>query len=456
MARVVVIGGGMSGLSLGFFLKDMSPGWEVQVLEAEDRPGGKAWTVEQHGYLVERGVNGVLDNKPSTLELAKLLGLSPLRSFDASRKRFVVLNGRLVKLPEGPGDFMKTPLLSPLGKLRVMAEYFVPRGDLSKDESLAQFAIRRLGKQAFMRLIDPMATGIYAGDPHKLSLRACFPRIYELERDYGGLLKAMMRLKKEAKKKGKDGPGAGPGGTLTSFPKGMSQLAQQVAKALGKGFRPGQRVRSIEPDRKGTGWLVHTQQGESIQCSHLVLACPAKQVSDLLRPLSKEAAGLLDRIYYPPVAVVAIGVKKDAVSRSLDGFGFLCPGSERRKILGCLWDSSIFSGRAPEGRALLRVLVGGARTPQIASLSDEELLHVVLKDLRDLMGLKGEPEFVSIYRWEEAIPQYNVGHLRLIDSLMDKTRSFERLYFRCNWLGGVSLNDCVANSEKLAQRIARG
>ena len=452
MARVVVIGGGMSGLSLGVFLRAIRPGWELTVLEADSRPGGKAWTVREEGFLVERGVNGILDNKPSTLELARSLGVEPIRSFDSSRKRFVVKDGRLVKLPETPGEFLGTGLLSPAGKLRVMAEYLVPRGDMSRDESLAEFATRRLGKEAFERLIDPMAMGIYAGDPARLSLKACFPRIHELERDYGGLLKAMFAMKRAARKEGGKGPGAGPGGTLMSFERGMSQLAEAAAKALGGALRLSSRVNALE--RAGGLWQVHAGSGETIEATHVVLACPADQAGALLKEVSPDAAQLASGIYYPPVAVVALGFKKDALPGSLDGFGFLCPGRERKKILGCLWDSSIFESRAPEGYALVRVLAGGARNPRMVSLSDAELIHVVLKDLRDLMGVASSPDFVSIFRWEKAIPQYEVGHLERVSRLLGHLGQEDGIYVRCNWMGGVSLNDCVANSKALAMEIA--
>ncbi len=452
MARVVVIGGGMSGLSLGYFIRQMRPDWELAVLEAENRAGGKAWTVEQEGFVIERGVNGVLDNKPSTLDLAESVGLRPLRSFDTSRKRFVVKDGRLVKLPEGAGEFLKTPLLSPCGKLRVMAELFVPRGDLSRDESLEEFATRRLGRQTLERLIDAMSTGIYAGDSSRLSLKSCFPRIYELERDYGGLIKAMLTLQIEARKKGGKGPGAGPGGTLTSFDRGMSELADAVARSLGSSFRPGHCVEGVEPAKYG--WLVHLKGGKSMEATHVAFACPATQAGNLLRPLNPEAADIISNIYYPPVAVVALGFRKGSLPRELDGFGFLCPGRERRKILGCLWDSSIFKGRAPEGYELLRVLAGGARMPQLVTLSDEELLHIVRKDLGDLMGLKAAPDFISIFRWDKAIPQYEVGYADSMERFFRSMAPYKNLYFRCNWVGGVSLNDCVANSRSVAESMA--
>jgi oxygen-dependent protoporphyrinogen oxidase len=452
MARVIIIGGGMSGLSLAWFLKNRRPGWEVSVLEADARPGGKARTVEEQGFLCETGVNGVLDNKPSTLGLAADLGLSPLRSNDAARRRFVVKDGRLVKLPEAPPEFLTSPLLSPLGRARVMAEALLPKGDLSGDESLADFARRRLGKEAFARLIDPMATGIYAGDPERLSLKSCFPRIHELERDHGSLIRAMLKLKREAKKKGKSGPGAGPGGTLTSFGKGMSELVHALASSLGDTVRLNAPVKTVV--RKGDGWGVVSEDGGETEATHVVFACPAGQVSRMLRETAPEISNLIGGVRYPPVAVVCLGLKEASLRRPLDGFGFLCPGGERRRILGVLWDSSIFPGRAPEGYALLRTLVGGARAPEMAEQSDDRLRDMVLEEAGEIMEEKVSPDFVSIFRWKEAIPQYEIGHQSMMERLAGELARNPGLSVCCNWKGGVSLNDCVANAERLAEELA--
>ncbi len=451
MARVVIVGGGMSGLSLAWFLKEYRPGWDVLVLEAEARAGGKAWTVQEEGFICEKGVNGVLDNKPSTLALATRLGLRPLRSNEASARRFVIKNGQLVQIPSSPIRFLTSRLLSLPGRLRVMAEILIPRGDLTKDESLADFARRRLGREAFEYLIGPMAMGIYAGDPERLSLRSCFPRIYELERDYGSLIRAMIRLQIEAKKKGTKGPGAGPGGVLTSFSSGMSELADTLTQALGTMVRLNSRVTSIS--RKGSTWNVHLSDGEGLEASHLVLACPAWAVSEVLKETAPDIAHLAAGIDYPPISVVCTGIKKGSAENSLDGFGFLAPGPERRSILGSLWDSSIFPGRAPEGYQLVRTLVGGARTPDLARLPDGPLVDLVIKELSGLLGLKARPEFVKVFRWEEAIPQYNKGHQALISEIESDLKAYPGLYIRCNWVGGVSLNDCIANSERLARQL---
>ena len=453
MAEVIVIGGGMSGLSLAWFLKESRPGWDVLVLEGEARAGGKAWTIEEEGFICEKGVNGVLDNRPSTLALASRLGLTPLKSNEASARRFVVRNGQLVQISLSPFRFLTSGLLSLPGRLRVVAEVLIARGDLTKDESLADFARRRLGREAFEYLIGPMATGIYAGDPERLSLRSCFPRIYELERDYGSLIRAMIRLQIEAKKRGARGPGAGPGGTLYSFPSGMSELVDALVQALGPRIRLNSRVTSVS--RNGAGWHVYLSDGQELEASHLVLACPAWAVSEVLKEAASDIARLARCIDYPPISLVCTGIREGSAENVLDGFGFLVPGPERRSILGSLWDSSIFPGRAPKGYHLVRTLVGGARAPDLARLPDGPLVDLVTKELSGLLGLKARPEFVRVFRWEKAIPQYNLGHQALVSEIESRLRDYPGLYVRCNWLGGVSLNDCIANSERLARQLAK-
>jgi len=328
----------------------------------------------------------------------------------------------------------------------------LPKGDLSRDESLADFARRRLGREAFEYLIDPMATGIYAGDPEKLSLRSCFPRIHELERDYGSLIRAMIRLRREARKRGKKGPGAGPGGVLTSFATGMNELVDALVRALGPAVRLNSSVASIS--KRNAGWRISLKDGEELDASHVVLACPVKAVSEVLKETAPDIVELAVQINYPPVSIVCMGIRQGTTENPMNGFGFLAPGNERRSILGALWDSSIFPGRAPEGYQLTRTLVGGARAPDLAGLPDASLLDLVIKEFSELAGLKRAPEFVKIFRWKEAIPQYEKGHQALASGIDSALRSYPGLHIRCNWLGGISLNDCVANSEMLARQLA--
>lgn len=454
MARVVIIGAGISGLSLAWYLKTMRPEWECLLLESSSRVGGKAWTVTEDGFLCEKGVNGFLDNKPSTLELAKTLGLSLYPANENSKKRFVVKGGNLVKLPEKPQEFLLSPLLSPFGRLRVLIEPFIAKIPADQEESLAEFARRRLGQEAFTYLIDPMAKGIYAGDPEQLSLKHCFPRIFELEQAYGSLIRAMIALKKQRAKEGKEGPGAGPGGHLTSFEMGMSQLTDCLGEHLKDHIKLKAGAVELSRTNASAQWQIVTEQGETVTATHVVMACPAKAAAALLATHSPSLAAMLANIDYPPIAVVALGFKKKVINHGLNGFGFLVPEIEHRNILGVLWDSSIFPNRAPEGYVLLRVLIGGARAREKVELPDAKLLDVVKKELKDLMDIDAIPEFIRVFRWEEAIPQYNRSYYsNLLSCLETEAKALPNIYMRCNWLGGVSFNDCIANSQVLAKKL---
>jgi oxygen-dependent protoporphyrinogen oxidase len=451
MAKIAVVGGGLSGLSFAWRLKKFKPDWEITIFEKDKRVGGKAWTIQEEGFKWERGVNGVLTNKPATLNLSVELGIEVYKSNDNARKRFVVKNGKLVKLPEKPQEFLMSGLLSPLGKLRVFLELLTPKKANDSDESLKDFAIRRLGIEAFENLIDPMATGIYAGDPEKLSLKSCFPRINELEMQYGGLIRAMLSLQQKARKEGKKGPGAGPGGHLVSFNGGMEELVTSLTNDLKDNIVTGAEVSKIY--KKDNLWEIILKDNKKIEATHVVLSSPLPQCAQMISDIIPEIKEIASNIPYPPVAVVALGIKKEQLKDKINGFGFLCPNKEKRNILGTLWDSSVFPNRAPEGYALMRSLVGGMRMPELARLNEDKLTQTVIDEIKDIMDVDISPDFIRTYLWEQAIPQYNVGHadlMKKLDAIMDKNRG---LYFRCNWVGGISLNDCINNSMELARQL---
>ncbi|HYA32122.1 MAG TPA: protoporphyrinogen oxidase, partial [Thermodesulfovibrionales bacterium] len=341
MDRVVIVGGGISGLSLAYFLLKEKPSMDLILLEAEERLGGKIWTDGSDGFVCESGVNGFLNNKPRTLELSAGLLLTPLKSNDAARKRFIFSEGRLRALPESPAAFFSSDLLSVWGRIRIIYELFAAKGS-KEDESLAEFGRRRLGKEAFEKLIDPMASGIYAGDPEALSLKSCFPRIHQLEAEHGSLIRALVKLQIKAKKEGKAGPGPGPGGVLTSFSSGMETLIVALKSVVGDKVRSRCRVMSLE--RSGNRYAVSLEDGLIIESDAVVLATPAHASSDILRDFDPVLATTLSQIPYPAVAVVCMGYRKERIGRNLDGFGFLVPFREGRRILGTLWDSSIFPG----------------------------------------------------------------------------------------------------------------
>ena len=359
--------------------------------------------------------------------------------------------GELHKLPEKPPEFLKSRLLSVPGRLRVIYET-IAGGTDNPDETLGQFATRRLGKEAFERLIDPMASGVFAGDASKLSLKSCFPRIHEIEMEYGSLIRGLIKLQMKAKREGKKKtPGPGPGGTLTSFANGMSALTDSLAEQLGSRIRVSTAVQDIS--RNGKRYQLQLENNQVEESDVLILAAPAHAQAHMLQAMDPNLAGLLGEISYPALSVCCLGYRKSQIGQVLDGFGFLIPSKEQRAILGTIVDSNVFPGRAPEGSILLRSMVGGARTPELALLPDEQLISKVRSDLQDILGLKAEPDFIRIFRHTRAIPQYLVGHAARLKTIDEKLQKHPGLVLTGNAFKGVSLNDCVVNAWKTAQLL---
>jgi len=447
--RVIIVGGGISGLSLAYFLLERDPFLDILVLEHEKKLGGKIWTERANGFLCEGGVNGFLDNKPKTLELATRLGLTPLRSNNTARKRYIFSEGKLQILPESPVSFFFSNLLSLPGRLRILYELFAPVGK-KDDETLSDFAIRRLGKEAYEKLIDPMASGIYAGDPETMSLKSCFPRVYNLEQKYGCLIRGMIKLQKEAKATGKK-VGPGPGGILTSFSDGMKVIIQALKCYLGERLRTGSRVASV--DRKGDHYVVFLDDHSKIEAEGVILATPAYSSAEIVKNLDRALSSALEGIPSPPISVVCLGFKKEKIKQPLDGFGFLVPRRENRKILGTLWDSSIFPNRAPEGYVLLRSMVGGARSPELALQDRYKLADIVMEELRYIMDIRANPDFLKVYTHAKGIPQYLVGHERRLKAINNILSNHRDLYLTGNSYRGIGINDCIENSYKLSEKI---
>jgi len=449
--KLVIIGGGITGLSLAYFLLEKNPSFDIVVLESEKKAGGKIWTDKVNGFLCEGGVNGFLDNRPKTLELVSKLALTPLRSSDNARKRFIFSEGKLHRLPESPASFFRSNLLSLSGRLRIVGELFAPKGS-GEDETLASFAKRRLGKEAYEKLIDPMASGIYAGDPEQMSLKSCFLKVYNLEQKYGSLIKGMLKLQKEAKKTGKK-VGAGPGGVLTSFYDGMGMMISALAGILGGRLRTGTRAVSV--DKQKDNYLVYLSDGSHLDAEAVVFAAPAFETSAMVKGIDKNLSSVLGEIPYPAVSVVCLGYKRERFKHHLDGFGFLIPGREGRKILGTLWDSSVFPNRAPEGYVLLRSMLGGVRMSDLALQDENRLTDVVMAELRDIMGITAQPDFVKVYTHRQGIPQYPLGHQQRLATIDKMTSNFNRLYVTGNAYRGIGVNDCIENSYTLAERIVQ-
>lgn len=461
MKRVAIIGAGISGLSTAYAVERLAGevGLEVEVtvFEREERTGGKIWSIKEEGYLCEWGPNGFLDSKPMTLDLCDQLGIQNRleRSSDNARKRFIYSGGILNRLPENGPMFLRSKLISWPGKIRLSQEFFKPKRTDGVDETLADFARRRLGAEALDKLIGPMVSGIFAGNPETMSLKSCFPRIHELEQEYGGLLKAMIRMAKQKKAEIKAGKqvasAAGPGGVLTSFVGGIQELTDATVERLNGKVQTGNAVTGLKPITGG--WELRLADGANFDAEVVVSAAPAHVLKELTWSLDGTLSELLAGIPYAPMNVICFGYEKAKVERDLDGFGYLIPKKEGCEILGTLWDSSIFPARAPEGHVMLRSMMGGANNPAAINLSDAEVKERTMAELNKIMGIGAEPDFVRIFRHQRAIPQYVVGHAERLAAIEDRTKSHSGLILTGNAFFGVGLNDCVNAANNAGEQV---
>ncbi len=448
--KCAVVGAGISGLACAFEL--LEAGHDVSVFDNNRRVGGNIRTRIEDGYIVEWGPNGFLDNVPETLDLVRRIRLSDRIqvSADAARIRFLYRRGRLLPLPMKPPSFFSSPLLSGLGRARVVLEplaYRRPR----HDESVHAFASRRIGREAADVLVQAMVSGVFAGDARNLSLRATFPKMYGMEKEHGSLLKAMLAKRKGGGAGRAPGGPSGPGGTLTSFSGGMSDLTYRLTHALGKRISLGARVDAVISEAGG-----YRLEGPDETAECVVLSSPAWETSRMLSPLSGRAAELLGRIPGSPIVVVATAYDEAAIGGAPDGFGFLAPRGEGLRILGCLWTSSIYPGtRAPEGKVLLRTMVGGAMDHAAADLSDEDLLDLVARDLKRSMGLIADPERHWIFRHRKGIPQYVPGHGKRLAEVARELAGHPNLMLAGNSYRGISVNSVIAEARGLRGGVHR-
>lgn len=480
MQRVVVIGGGIAGLASAHELLRRGPGLDLVLIEAEQRLGGNIRTSCEDGFTLEWGVNGFLNNVPETLELTEEIGLTPelLPSDQAAAKRFLFRGGRLWEIPLQPPAFFRSGLLSRRGRLRILGEPFA-RPRPAGDETVFAFAARRIGPEAARIMVDAMVSGVYAGDSRVLSLKSTFPRMEEMERIHGGLVKALIARRREAKReratagagsagpagaKSSGGPG-GPAGALTSFSGGMEMLVTRLGERIGQErIRPGTAVLEVERGDTPAGvksvgvaipapYLVRTATGD-FPCDHLVVAAPARHAARFLAPLDASLARELDGIAYAGLAVVALAWNEADLAAAPDGFGFLVPRGEGLRILGCLWDSSVFPRRAPAGRVLVRAMIGGAQDPEAAGLPDAELLAITRRDLQTSMGITATPRLVRIYRHPLGIPQYLVGHADRLARIDERLATLPGVALAGNSYRGVAVNNCAKEAKELGRHWA--
>jgi oxygen-dependent protoporphyrinogen oxidase len=453
MKRVVIVGAGIGGLSAAHELLRLGArerGIDVVVLERSSRPGGNIRTDRIDGYLCEWGPNGFLDNAPATLELASRLGLSDRLhvSDDAARRRFLYRRGRLHELPGDPAGFVRTGLLSAAGKLRVAMEPFARRRP-DGDETIHAFASRRIGREAADVLIDAMVSGVFAGNARALSLRACFPKMWQMESDHGGLVRAFIARRRSGRIRASDGVGS-PLGRLTSFRDGTEELVRALAARVGDALRLSAPVRDVTFDGR---FRVAIEGQEPLSADAVVLSAGAHASAAQVAALDGHLAADLLAIPSAPVMVVCLGYRAQDLSSSVDGFGFLVPRGEGPRLLGALWDSSVYPGRAPAGHVLIRVMLGGAQDASAMSLDDEAAVAVAREGLAAAMGERAIPHFTRVFRHLLGIPQYTVGHLDRLARIEARLARLPGLLVAGNAFRGVSINNCVAEAGPLAAGI---
>lgn len=456
MPRVVIVGGGISGLALAYRLEQRIPDAEVIVLEARERLGGTIGTERRDGFQVEIGPNGFLDNKPFARSLCRELALGErlLSASEAARRnRYLFLNGRLHLLPNSLASFLTSDVLSWRTRFLLMAERFRPRRR-SGDESIDAFVRRRVGGELAETLADAFVTGIHAGDPKLLSVQAAFPRLAELEREYGSVLRGMSvsarRRRAETVTRGEPPTP----GRMWSFPEGLYLLVDTLRERLRFAPLTGIHVRTVRR-MANEGWRVQSDGREGWEAEAVVLACPAFQQAMMLADEDTDLATAIDGIPYNRVAVVALGYRAVDVPGGLDGFGYLSPQRERRDVLGVQWCSSIFPDRAPPGLVLLRAMCGGWNRPEILDWDDERLLRAVRGELRCAMRIEAAPVFHHIIRWQRAIPQYHLGHLERVTWIENRLSRHPGLFVGGNAYRGVALNDCIEQAGLIAEQVAR-
>jgi protoporphyrinogen/coproporphyrinogen III oxidase len=462
MKSVAIIGAGITGLTAAFYLKRQ--GVPVTVYEAGGRAGGVIQSLRKDGFLAEFGPNTILETSPKIAQLVRDAGLQSrrLNSDPRAEARYVVRYRRPIAMPSSPLGIFASELLSAKAKLALLREPFVPRRRDGKEESVAEFVVRRLNREFLDQMIDALVAGVYAGDPHKLSLPQAFPRLKALEDNYGSLIKGQIFGARARKKSGEVAKDRAP---KFSFDEGLQVLPDALAAQLGASLKLNTPVTKLT--QTGNGWRVTTANGEA-ECGAVIYCGTAYRLAELeieSRAGSPLPAGgahgvarpttTFSEISYPPVVSVVLGFRREDVAHPCLGYGMLIPKIEGVKILGTIFSSALFPNRAPAGHVLLTSYIGGARYPELALLPPEQLIETTLKDLRALLGVKGRPMFTQTAVYPRAIPQYNVGYGKYRQLLTDLETAAPGLFFAGHYRDGVSLGDSIVSGVNSVERVGR-
>jgi oxygen-dependent protoporphyrinogen oxidase len=459
--RIAIVGGGIAGLAAAYRATELATGAGIALFEAGPRVGGVLSTLHRDGFQVERSADNFITTIPWGIDLCRRLGLEDqlIQTNPAYRRTFVVRRGRLHRLPDGflmmaPTQMWPlavTPILSPLGKLRSAFEYFLPPRKSDADESMASFVRRRLGREAFDRLVEPLVSAVYAADLEKLSVQATLSRFRDMEREHGSLIRAMRRQMK-AKPKAASESGARYSMFVT-LREGLSSMVDALVAAL-----PSNSVRLDSPvekiERHDGGWKIFAKNSPIDETfDGVVLATPSPVTAKLLAPLDAELGSELAAIQHSGTAIVSLGYDDRQIGHPLDGMGAVVPAIERSPLLAVSFSSRKYAHRAPDGKTLLRVFVGGARHPELAEMPDAELLPLVREHTEKLLRITGDPEFIDIAHWPGTMPQYHVGHKERVARIRERIAKLSGLELAGNAYSGVGVPDCIHSGETVIERL---
>lgn len=461
--RIAVVGAGISGLAAAHRITELAPDCEIRLFEGQDRVGGVLATVHEDGYQVELSADNFITTQPWGLELVERLGLKDqlVQTNPACRRTFVMRKKRLYSLPDGflmmaptkMWPMAVTPVLSPFGKMRAGVEYFLPPSKDDADESMAGFVRRRLGREVFERLVEPLVSGVYAADMEKLSLLATLPRFREMERKHGSLIRAMRKQMSAQRAKGKHVDQSGARYSMfVTLEAGLSSLVDTLAARLPDGtIRLGTAVEGI--GQEGGTWQVSLADGQLERFDAVILATPSHVAAALLKPIDGTLAADLASIEHEGTAIVTMAFENSQIKHPMNGAGFVVPGIEGSPILAGSFSSQKYLHRAPDGKSLIRTFVGGARAPEMAEMPDEKLVPLVLEELRGVLGISGKPIYQITAHWPRTMPQYHVGHLDLVARINDRSSAIAGLGLAGNAYDGVGIPACIHSGETAAERM---
>ncbi len=464
MKRIVIIGGGISGLSTLYFLiekiKELGKEFKITLLEEKERLGGCIITEKVDGFIIEGGPDCFLYEKPWALRLCERLGLGDrILNTNENRRVFIFSNGRLHELPEGfmlmvPTSFMpfiKSSLISWPGKIRMAMDLFIPKKKTDEEESLAEFVRRRLGNEALEKIAEPLVAGIHAGTPETMGLKSTFPRFIQIEQEYRSLILGMLARRKMAKKW--ESKAKVKRTMFLTLKDGLGEWIDRLREKVGEDrILLKRKVEKVIRMKEGY-YKVSLSDGTSMEGDLVIITTPSFITARMVEEMDHKLSEILLSIPYVSSATVSLAYHRSQINHPLDGFGFIIPRKERRKIMASTWSSVKFNYRAPQNYVLLRAFVGGANNEELVQLGDEEMLKMVRDELREIMNVNGEPVLSRIYRWEKSMPQYLVGHLEKVDKIEERIKLHRGLFLTGCAYKGIGISDIVHEGEITAEEV---